>query len=146
MKTAILYPDHQPASVALAHSLAAVMPPGGLILPVSEAANLGAEMVLAVFTLKQGTFAPTVACFRELRDTRVALAPILTGEISRDRGMKSFWGSKKQFCGNYILGAYLCPATGEPGRELVPEHEAHKVRTFAERIFHSETARAALAA
>ncbi len=146
MKTVIIYPDQQPASVVLAHSLAAVMPPDGHILPISEAANLEAEMVLAVFTLKQGTFAPTVACFRELRDTKVALAPILTGEISRDRVMKSFWGSKKRFCGNYILGAYLCPAIGEPGRELVAEHEARKVRAFAERIFHSETDRAALVA
>ncbi len=145
MKIAIMYPDRQPASIALAHSVASVMPPDTRIVPISEADDLEAEMVLAVFTLKRGAFAPTVARFRELRNTKVALIPILTGEINRDRVIKSFWGSKKQFCGNYLLGTYICPAVGEPGRELAPEHEAQKVRTFAKRIFHAETERAALA-
>ncbi|UQZ89328.1 hypothetical protein C4J81_09010 [Deltaproteobacteria bacterium Smac51] len=148
MKISIIYPDQQPASAALAHSLAAVMPPDVRIAPVSEADTAEAELVLAVFTLKQGSFAPTVGRFRELRDKKVALVPILTGEVERGRVMKTVWGSKKQFCGNYMMGAYLCPAVGEPGRELVAEDEAKKVQAFAGRVLNncSETGKAALAA
>ncbi len=127
----------------MAHSLAIVVPPETVIVSVSEAAAVEAEMVLAVFTLERGTFAPTVDRFRKLRGKKVALVPILTGEVDRDRVIQSFWGSKRQFFGNYILGVYLCPAAGALGRELVAEHEAQKVRDFVKRIFRSEMNRAA---
>ncbi len=143
MKISIMYPDRQPASLALAQSLAAVAPPGAVIVPASEAAASEAEMILAVFTLRRGTFAPAVDGFRKLRDKKVVLAPILTGEIDRDRAIQSFWDSKGRFRGNRILGVYLCPAEGAPGRELVAEHEAQKVRDFVARIFRSEMNRAA---
>ena len=146
MKISVIYPDQQPAAAALAHSLTCVMPRNTLIAAVHEADTREADMVLAVFTLKQGSFAPTVGRFRELRDKRVALAPILTGEVDRSRVMKTVWGSKKQFCGNEVMGLYLCRAEGEPGLEMVAEDEVQKVRAFAEKMFARNEQPAASAA
>jgi len=104
-------PMQQPVAADLAKIIHDALPPGSAELCCATNADLrDAEVVLAVFSLKQGSFAPTVPCFRELADKKVAYLGILVGEVDSSRVFKSFWGIKKQFCGNEVVGAYLCPA------------------------------------
>ena len=127
-------PMQQPVAAELAQRIHQALPAGSCELACATNADLdGAEVVLAVFSLKQGSFAPTVPCFRELTDKKVAYVAILVGEIDRTRVQKSFWGIKKQFCGNQVVSAYLCPSDDDvlwgPS-----DPEVRKATNFARRL------------
>ena len=104
-------PMQQPVAAELAQKIHQALPAGSSNLCCATNADLDeAEVVLAIFSLKQGSFAPTVPCFRELADKKVAYLAILIGEVDTSRVHKTVWGVKKQFCGNEVVGAYLCPS------------------------------------
>lgn len=127
-------PMQQPVAAELAKKIHQALPAGSSNLCCATNAALDeAEVVLAVFSLKEGSFAPTVACFRELADKKVAYLAILVGEVNSSRVFKTFWGTKKQFCGNEVVGAYLCPAPDD----IVwgpTEAEENKSVNFARRL------------
>ncbi|MDL2226326.1 hypothetical protein LJB86_01550 [Deltaproteobacteria bacterium OttesenSCG-928-M10] len=113
MSIHLLHPpkEQQPASAALAREVARALPDGAVTLSATdEAEPPESDLVVAVFSLRQGSFAPTVARYRDLRNKKVAFVAILAGPVDAARVRKSVWGSKKQFCGNQLVGAYLCPA------------------------------------
>ena len=58
-------PMQQPVAAELAQRIHQALPAGSCELACATNADLdGAEVVLAVFSLKQGTYAPTVPGFR----------------------------------------------------------------------------------
>lgn len=124
----------QPVAAELAERIYQALPGGTTELCCAANADLDStEVVLAVFSLKQGSFAPTVPCFRELADKKVAYLAILVGEVDSSRVHKTVWGVKKQFCGNEVVSAYLCPSSDDvvwgPS-----EAEVEKCIRFARRL------------
>ena len=73
-----------------------------------QAAQAEADLFVAVFDLPEGAFAPKNPFYRNLKDKNVAILTTLSGPIDQSRLRKTFWGSKKEFCGNWILGGYMC--------------------------------------
>ena len=141
MNTFIIHPDkaQQPVAAALAKEIYRTWPSDDVVLAGAEKAEPGeADLVLAVFSLREGSFAPTVACYRELRDKKVAFVAVLAGPVDASRIRKTVWGSKKQFCGNEVVGAYLCPADDEVAWG-VPEREVTKVTNFAHKIYQDHS-------
>ena len=137
MRTFIIHPDkaQQPVAATLAKEMYRTWPTADVVLADAETADPGeADLVLAVFSLREGSFAPTVACYRELRDKKVAFVAVLAGSVDGSRVRKTVWGSKKQFCGNEVVGAYLCPADDEVAWG-VPEREVTNVINFAHKIY-----------
>jgi hypothetical protein len=145
MKILILHPSQhqQPVATALAWEVARDLPPQIRDMPIltkvvsanapdAIASALAADMVLAVFSLKSGAFAPTVPCYRAVRNTKVAFVAVLTGPVDASRVRKSAWGIKKQFCGNTVVGGYLCQADDDQVWGPA-ESEVAKVRAFARR-------------
>ncbi len=141
MKIIIIHPDQrqQPVAATLAHELARALPPGTEVASADTADAREADSVLAVFSLKPGAFAPIVPCYRALRDKKVAFVAVLTGPVDAGRVRKSVWGCKKQFCGNEVVGAYLCPADDDQAWGPV-ESEVAKVRAFARRFYEDQAA------
>lgn len=140
MSIHLLHPpkEQQPVSAALAREMARALPPEAVILSATnEAATLPeSDLVVAVFSLRPGSFAPTVARFRDLRDKKVAFVAALSGQVDVARVLKSIRGSKKQFCGNELVGAYLCPADDDMAWG-VSGAEIGKCRDFLRRIYKS---------
>jgi len=125
----------QPVAATVAREIHQSLPAGESVLNcVDKAAPAEDDLVLAVFSLRAGAFAPTVALYRELRDKKVAFVAILTGPVDKARVRKTIWAIKKQFCGNYVLGGYLCPADDEVAWGM-SETELTKVLTFARRLY-----------
>lgn len=138
MKTYILHTDplHYPVAATMALEIQSALPPGAAELACTTNAKVDdADLVIAVFSLKQGSFAPTVPCYRELADAKVAYVAILGGETDAQRARKTAWGIKKQFCGNQVVAGYLCPAPDDviwgPA-----ETEIEKVKAFARNVLH----------
>lgn len=145
MKMHIVHTDpmQQPVAADLAKIIHEALPAGASALCCAANADLDrAEVVLAVFSLKPGSFAPTVACFRELADKKVACLAVLVGEVDADRARKTFWGVKKQFCGNEVVGAYLCPASDDVVWGPT-EAEVGKAVNFARRLLDDHVQAAA---
>lgn len=139
MNIQLLHPpkEQQPVSATLAREMTKALPDGVVALAAtSEAAPPESDLVVAVFSLRQGSFAPTVARFRELRNKKVAFVAIMSGPVDAARVRKSIWGSKKQFCGNELVGAYLCPADDDMAWGI-SEAEVAKCRDFLRRIYDS---------
>ena len=139
MKTFIIHPDkiQQPVAATLAKEMYHALPSGDVVLTSTEAAEPDeADLVLAVFSLRQGSFAPTVPCYRELRDKKVAFVAVLAGPVDASRVRKTVWGSKKQFCGNEVVGAYLCAADDEVAWGVAAREVANVVN-FARKM-HQE--------
>lgn len=112
MKILILHPEptQQPAAARLAANIQQAFPKGHALAVPTGVDPSGADLILAVFSLKNGAFAPTVAAYRALAGQRVAFIAILSGPVTFSRLTKTSWGVKKQFCGNEILGGYFSPA------------------------------------
>lgn len=137
MKIFIIHPDksQQPSATNLALEICRALPEGETVLTSADEADAGqADLVLAVFSLRHGAFAPTVACYRELRDKKVAFVAVLAGPVDASRVRKTAWGIKKQFCGNHVVGAYLCPADAEAALG-VSEREVANSINFARKVY-----------
>jgi len=137
MKTLIIHPDktQQPVAATLAKEIYQSLPADDTALASTDIADAGeADLVLAVFSLRHGAFAPTVSCYRELRDKKVAFVAVLTGPVDASRVRKTVWGTKKQFCGNHVVGAYLCPADDEVAWGI-SEKEVTNAVNFAHRLY-----------
>lgn len=137
MKVQLLHPpkNQQPVAAILAAEIAKAIPEVQTCLASTDEPQPGdAQLVVPVFCLRQGSFAPTVAAYRALRGVKLAFVAALTGDVNAARVRKSIWGSKKQFCGNELLGAYLCPAADEAAWG-VSELELDKCRHFLRRVY-----------
>ena len=142
MKTFIIHPDNsqQPVAATLAKEIRRALPADDVVLTSTDAASPEeADLVLAVFSLRHGSFAPTVPCYRDLRDKKVAFVAVLAGPVDASRVRKTVWGTKKQFCGNHVVGAYLCPADDEVAWG-VPEREVANVVNFALKTYQEHSA------
>lgn len=136
MKISIVHTDpmHQPVAATVAKELYRYLPPGLADLSCASTPNPHqAELILAVFSLRQGAFAPIVPFYRELRDKKVAFLAILTGPVDQSRLRKTAWGIKKQFCGNQMVGGYLCPAEDDVAWGLTQD-ELTKALVFARKM------------
>lgn len=130
----------QPVAATVAAKIYQSLPEGEAVANcVDKAAPAEDDLVLAVFSLRAGSFAPTVACYRELRDKKVAFVAILTGPVDQARVRKTIWAIKKQFCGNYVVGGYLCPAESDEPWGL-PAAELTKVLAYARRLYDEHLA------
>jgi len=113
MRLQIVHPNqtHQPKAAAAAaeifKALSSDMAETELI-DAESAEGSRADLVLAVFSLKHGAFAPIVPYYRDIRDKKVAFVALLDGPVDAARVRKTVWGTKKQFCGNEVVRAYLC--------------------------------------
>lgn len=138
MKISIVHtaPAHQPVAATVAREIHRHLPCGLADLTcTSKPESLDqTELVLAVFSLRPGAFAPVVPCYRELRGKKVAFMAILTGAVDQSRLRKTVWGVKKQFCGNHVVAGYLCPAEDEEAWGLT-EDELTKALEFTRRVF-----------
>jgi hypothetical protein len=145
MKILIIHPEaaQQPAAARLAANIQQAFPEGHALAAPAGADPSGAGLVLAVFSLKDGAFAPTVAAYRALAGQRVAFVAILSGPVNFSRLTKTSWGVKKQFCGNEILGGYFCPAGADGANP--DQDEVAKTCAFALRLGEEEAAPAPLA-
>ncbi|MDR2827415.1 MAG: hypothetical protein LBV77_05275 [Candidatus Adiutrix intracellularis] len=140
MKILLLHPEstQQPAAARLAANIQQSFPEGHALAVPTGADPSGADLILAVFSLKDGAFAPTVAAYRDLAGQRVAFIAILSGPVTFSRLTKTSWGVKKQFCGNEILGGYFSP-TGADG--INPDQsEVAKACIFALRLSAEKSA------
>lgn len=138
MKISIVHtdPTHQPVAATLAKEIHRYLPRGLADLTcASNPKPTQAELILAVFSLREGAFAPIVPYYRELRDKKVAFLAILTGPVDQSRLRKTVWGIKKQFCGNQVVAGYLCPAEDEAAWGLT-ENELTKALSFARKVFN----------
>jgi hypothetical protein len=139
MKVYVIHPDQQPVSALLANEVLKSLPADAEVSAASQADVTDADLILAVFSLRQGAFAPTVACFRELRDKKVAFLAALAGQVDQGRLRKTVWGIKKSFCGNHVLGGYLCPLDDRATAARVEDNEIMKAREFARKILEAQT-------
>jgi len=114
---------------------------GARLSSVTEAAaRLEADdLVLAVFSVKNGAYAPIVPFYQELRDKKVAFLAVLCGPVDASRVRKTVWAIKKQFCGNQVLGGYLCPALDDQAWGLSTE-EMNKVINFSRKLYDDHIA------
>lgn len=136
MKICIVHtdPDHQPVAATVAKEIHRNLPLGQADLTcVSDPDLSQAELILAVFSLRQGAFAPIVPCYRELRAKKIAFLAILTGPVDQSRLRKTVWGIKKQFCGNQVVAGYLCPAEDEVAWGLT-QVELTKALSFVRKV------------
>lgn len=136
MKISIIHTDpaHQPVAATVAREIHRHLPRGQAGLTCATRPDLDqAELVLAVFSLRPGAFAPIVPCYRELRGKKVAFLAILTGPVDQSRLRKTVWGIKKQFCGNHVVAGYLCPAEDEVAWGLT-QNELAKALDFARKL------------
>ena len=136
MKILIIHPEatQQPAATTLARGIKKSLPQGAEPIMVNEGEEEDAELVLVVFSLKAGAFAPLVPAFRALRDKKVAFVALMAGAVDIGRLRKCSWGIKKQFCGNEVVGGYFCPIENE----MVggpSEAEVGKVHAFARNFY-----------
>ncbi len=140
MNIFILHPEaqRQPVAAALAAELGRALPPPARVR-VAEAGAIDpaeADLVLAVFSLKPGAFAPLAPGYRDIRDTKVGFVALLAGPVDGGRVRKTVWGSKKRFCGNEMVGAYLCPTDDDqlwgPTAEEVVKAQAFALRLYEE--------------
>ncbi len=140
MKITILHTDpaHQPVAAAVAEDLHCALPPGTAGLNcAADSAPGDADLILAVFSLRPGAFAPIVPGYRDLRDRKVAFLALLVGPVDASRLRKTIWGIKKQFCGNRVVGGYLCPADDQAGRGLADDERA-KALAFVRRLYEEQ--------
>lgn len=138
MNIFILHPEarRQPVAAALAEELGRALPPQARVR-VAEAGAIDpaeADLVLAVFSLKPGAFAPLAPGYRDISDTKVGIVALLAGPVDGGRVRKTVWGSKKRFCGNEVVGAYLCPTDDDQLWGPTAE-EVAKAQAFARRLY-----------
>ena len=142
MNIHLLHPpkEQQPVAATLAREIIRALPDGAVTISATneESGALESDLVVAVFSLRHGTYAPTVASYRDLRDKKVAFVAVLTGPVDPARVRKTIWGSKKQFCGNQMTGAYLCPADDDVAWGI-SEAEVGKCRDFLRRIYETNS-------
>ncbi|MDR1045721.1 MAG: hypothetical protein LBP33_11500 [Candidatus Adiutrix sp.] len=137
MKIQIVHtePGQQPVAATLAKEIYRSLPrTEARIASVSQARADDDSLILAVFSVRNGAFAPIVPFYRELRDQKVAFVAVLTGPVDPARVRKTVWGIKKQFCGNQVLAGYLCPADDDVAWGLSAD-ELGKVLAFARRTY-----------
>lgn len=137
MKISIVHTDpaHQPVAAAVAKEIHRRLPRGLADLTCTAQPDLDqSKLILAVFSLREGAFAPITSCYRELRDKKVAFLAILTGPVDQARLRKTVWGIKKQFCGNRVVAGYLCPAEDDVAWGLTRD-ELTKALNFTQRVF-----------
>ena len=128
-------PAQQPVAATLAKEICRALPKGEAFMSsVSQAQADGDSLILAVFSVRNGAFAPLVPFYQEMRDQKVAFVAVLTGPVDQARVRKTVWGIKKQFCGNHVLAGYLCPAADDVAWGLSQE-ELGKVLNFARRVY-----------
>lgn len=146
MKVLVIHPDakQQPVAATLAREIQKALPPDAEPVSWDQEEGREAELVLVVFSLKAGTFAPLVPAFQALKDKKVAFVAVITGPVDFGRVRKCSWGIKKQFCGNELVGGYFCPAEDEIAWGPT-EAEVQKVRNFACN-FYEENSHEVLAA
>lgn len=146
MKILIIHPEakYQPVATTMAEEIKKVLPPDAELMdmesiPENQATGEDAELVLAVFSLKPGAFAPLVPAFQALRNKKVAFVALITGPVDFGRLRKCSWGIKKQFCGNELVGGYFCP-TGDDMVWGPSEIEVEKAQAFARKFYEENAA------
>ena len=137
MKLHIIHPqqNQQPVAAALAKAISESLPYDVTLADASSAGPVEGDLVLAVFSLNSGAFAPIVPCYRDLRDKKVAFVAALSGDVDMARLRKTSWGIKKQFCGNEVVGGYFCPSPDNTAWGI-SEAEVEKARNFARKFYN----------
>ncbi|MDR0881109.1 MAG: flavodoxin family protein [Candidatus Adiutrix sp.] len=136
MRLYIIHPDaaRQPVAATVAREIHRSLPADQSHLACdSQAAPADDDFILAVFSLRPGSFAPLLPAYRELRDKKVAFVALLAGPADSSRARKTAWAIKKQFCGNQVLAGYLCPAEDDLAWGL-KDDELGKILALAHKL------------
>ncbi len=135
--------SQQPVAATVAREISRTLPVGYVKMISTEAASAENidenDLVLAVFSVKNGAYAPIVPFYQQLRNKKVAFLAVLTGPVEAARVRKTVWAVKKQFCGNRLVGGYLCPAPDDMAWGLTRE-EMEKARNFAQTLYDEHIA------
>lgn len=139
MQISVIHPEatQQPVAATLASEIIKSLPPKAELVHSGKNIPDLAELVIVVFSLKPGAFAPVVPVFRALKNKKVAFVAVITGAVDFTRLRSCSWGIKKQFCGNQVLGGYFCPAVDDVAWGPV-EKEVNKVKDFVINLYEEQ--------